>query len=157
VILAGGPYPWKEWYIAELPSLVPFGAGTPGCSGVSTLIGKPFPRVNTANFTLTSTNAPPSSLGLVLFANAADVQGSDPFYAGVRLHVDLLASTDSAYVDAVSDAVGVGTAAAPIPNLPALVGHTYYAQGVWLWPASACTLAPFQLSTTAGLAITIHP
>jgi hypothetical protein len=152
-----GGQAYEKSYIVLLPSLVPYGTGTPGCSGASTLSAKPFPRVNTPSFTLTTTNAPPSSLGLVLVCNAADEAGSDPFYAGVKLHVDPYAATEAAHLNATSDALGVGTAAAPIPGLASLVGKTYYAQSIWLWPSGSCQLWPFQLSSSMGLAVTIHP
>jgi hypothetical protein len=40
-----------------------------------------------------------------------------------------------------------------IPNDPALVGKTYYAMALWAW--TSCSLPPFNLSTSRGLAIAI--
>lgn len=155
MIVGGGAF--GPGFIVELPILVPFGTGTPGCNGFSVLTGSPAPVVNTPSFSLTSTNAPPNALGLVLVTNAANVQGSDPFFLGVTLHVDLFASTDTFTIDASSDAFGTGVAPAPIPNAPQLAGATYYAQTLWAWQLTSCFLPPYNLSTTNGLGITIQP
>jgi hypothetical protein len=155
-VIVGGAV-MSTGFIVELPSLTPFGAGTPGCTGPAALSAAPWPHVNTPAFTLTSTNAPPASLGLTLITNAPDLFGSDPFALGVLLHVDLFASTETITLDAYTDVFGVGTVPAPIPNNPLLAGSTYYAQILWSWPVSTCYLPPYNLSTTNGLGITIHP
>lgn len=93
----------------------------------------------------------------MLVFDAGDEAGSDPFYAGVKLHVDPFAASEGATLNATADALGLAAAAAPIPAVASLVGKTYYAQSFWLWPSSACALGPFQLSSSTGLAVTIHP
>jgi uncharacterized membrane protein len=155
VIVGGGSL--AVGFIVELPGLVSFGTGTPGCNGLPVLTASPFPRVNTPTFTLSSTNAPPSSLGLAMITNVADVAGSDPFFIGAQLHVDLINSTEVITLDATSDSSGNGTAPCPIPNIPALIGAKYYSQILWAWPFSTCFMAPYNISTTNGVAITIHP
>jgi hypothetical protein len=144
-------------FIVELPILVSYGAGTPGCNGFANLTASPAPQVNTPTFTMTSTNVPPGSLGLTLITNTADVNGTDPFSIGAKLHVNLFTSTDTSTLDAFSDAFGNGTATATIPNSPFLAGLTYYAQTLWAWPVSTCFIPPYNLSTTNGLGITILP
>ncbi|MBL8696404.1 MAG: hypothetical protein JNJ88_20070 [Planctomycetes bacterium] len=106
-------------------------------------------------FGITFNNAPPSSVGLGIVANAQDLAGSDPFSIGVLLHVNLFAATEIITLDYFSDALGNGLAAAPIPNAPTLVGDTYYAMALWAWPLSACFLFDYGLSTSSGLAITV--
>jgi hypothetical protein len=139
------------------PSLVPFGAGTPGCTGPNVLTGSQTPHVNSPSFSLPCTNAPPLSTGLWMITDAADVAGSDPFAIGVLLHVDLLTATQLIALNGTSNANGVGAAPAPIPNFPPLAGSTFYAQALWAWPINVCFNFPYGLSTSNGLAITILP
>jgi hypothetical protein len=155
-VIVGGDV-FATGFIVELPGLVPYGTGTPGCNGAPVLTASPFPVINTPALTFKSTNAPPSSLGLVLVTDAADPVGQDPFYIGVLLHVDLFAASQVITLDAYSDAFGNGGALADIPNYASLVGQTYYIQILWAWPTSVCYLPPYNLSTTNGLAMTIHP
>jgi hypothetical protein len=155
VIVGGGSL--SPGFIAELPMLVSYGAPTPGCAGSPILSATPAPFVNTPSFTLRSTLAPPSSLGLVLLTNVPDVVGSDPFGIGVQLHVDLFFSTEVITLDAFSDAFGDCAVPAGIANNPLLGGLTYYGQILWAWPFSSCFIPPYNLSTTQGLAITIQP
>jgi hypothetical protein len=111
--------------------------------------------INSPAFAFTCDNAPPSSLGLCLVANAQDAAGSDPFGIGVLLHVNLFAATEVLAFDFPSDALGSAlTTGTGIPNDPFLVGQTYYAQALWVW--ATCALPPFDLSTSKGLAITIR-
>lgn len=132
-----------------------FGTGTPGCEGAQTVDANLTPKINTPGFALTCNNAPPSAIGLGLITNVADLAGSDPFAIGVLLHVNLFASTEVIAPDFPSNASGFATLAAPIPNVPALIGATYYAQAIWGW--ASCALPPFNLSSSRGLAITIQP
>jgi hypothetical protein len=154
-VIVGGSH-FGPGFIAVLPMLVNYGDPTPGCAGSPILSATPAPFVNTPSFTLRSTLAPPSSLGLVLITNSQDVVGSDPFAIGVQLHVDLFFATEVITLDAFSDAFGNGAAPAGIPNNPLLGGLTYYGQILWAWPFSSCFIPPYNLSTTQGLAITIQ-
>ena len=107
---------------AGLPT-ASYGIGTPGCNGAHHICGNSAPAIGNANFKLTCSNAPATSLGLCLVANAQDVSGSDPFQLGILLHLDLVLATDLQAMDFNSDAAGLGTANAPIPNNPNLVGN----------------------------------
>jgi len=148
-------------FIVQLSGLVgPYGTGTPGCNGPAVLSGSPAPQVNTPNYTLSCTNAPPSSLGLWLITDTYNQAGTDTFGIGAKLHIDLFAATVLFTPNGTSDASGVGTAPVPIPNTPTLAGATFYAQVIWAWPVGSCTTnypQPFGLSTSNGLAITIFP
>ncbi|MBL8694110.1 MAG: FG-GAP repeat protein [Planctomycetes bacterium] len=143
-------------YIFDLdnnPGTSNYGTGTPGCAGTHTLDVTHAAMINSPHFGITCNNAPPSSLGLGILANAQDAAGSDPFGIGVLLHVNLFAATEIITLDFFSDALGNGLAAAPIPNASALVGNTYYAMALWAW--TTCSLPPYNLSTSKGLAITV--
>ena len=94
-----------------------------------------------------------SALGIL--ADAQDLAGSDPFGIGVLIHVDLFTAVEVVTVDFVSDGAGNGLAAVPIPNNPFLIGKTYYAMALWAW--SSCSLPPFNLSTSRGLALSLLP
>lgn len=149
--------PWSAGYIVDLSPMSPYGLGTPGCTGPEILTGTLPPKVGEANFTLACTKAPAYNVGLAIVTNAPDLLGSDPFAIGALLHVDLFSSTETNTLDLFSDGQGLGTAAAPIPNNPIIVGSTYYAQAIWAWPMSVCNNAPFGISSSNGLAIKIQP
>jgi FG-GAP repeat len=134
------------------PGTVSYGSGTPGCAGAQLLEVNHAPMIGSPGFAFTCSNAPPSSAGFGVLATAPDLAGSDPLALGVLLHVDLLFSTALISLPFSSDALGNGFAPAPIPNKAALVGKTLYAQVLWAW--SACSLPPFNLSTSNGLALT---
>ena len=135
--------------------VVSYGTGTPGCAGTETLDANHSPIVGSPDFAITCNKCPPSTLGLGILADAQDLAGSDPFGIGVLLHVDLFTAVEVMTVDFVSDGAGNGLAAAPIPNNPFLIGKTYYAMALWAW--SSCSLPPFNLSTSRGLALTLLP
>lgn len=152
---AGGPVGGGSAYVYRVCDgcVANYGTGTPGCAGAQTMGVAAAPEVGMAAFGLTCSNAPPSSLGLGLVADAQDAAGSDPFAIGVLLHVDLFAATQLYSFDLVSDAAGVGAVAVPIPNDPLLAGQGFFAQGVWGW--TSCALPPFNLSSSRGLDFTI--
>jgi hypothetical protein len=145
-------------YIFELDNYTEtssYGVGTPGCAGTHALNVSQTPTINSPSFAITCDNAPPSSLGLGIVADAQDLTGSDPFLIGALLHVNLFAATEVLTFDFVSDGLGNGsTVNTGIPNDPALVGKTYYAMALWYW--TSCSLPPNNLSTSKGLAITIQ-
>lgn len=145
------------WEVPGASPVVAYGTGTPGCQGTETLTVNECPKVGAGSFAIATSVAPPSSLGLGLVTDQANAAGSDPFGIGVLLHVDLLLSTEVIPLDFVSDGAGQATAPAPIPNTPALANRTYYAQTIWGWPVSSCSLPPFNLSSSRGLALTILP
>ena len=61
--------------------------------------------------------------------------------------------------DFASDASGVGGAAAPIPNDPALAGAIYYCQTLWIESAAAglaCGAGDFGIVTSEYLTIQIE-
>lgn len=133
-----------------------YGTGTPGCAGPETVNATSCPNIGNAQFTITCTSAPLSSLGVCLVANAADVPGSDPFGLGVLLHLNLFAATEIISFDIVSDATATGYATVAIPNDNSLIGHVYYAQVLWV--ESACVMnTQYNLSSSRGLSITITP
>ena len=113
------------------------------------------PKAGESAFALTTEHLPPSTLGLYLVGDAADVGGSDPFAPGVLLHVSLPTSVQILALNLGSDAAGNGLAPAAIPNAAALVGAVFYAQSLSLWPPS-CALTPYHLSTSNGIRLTIQ-
>lgn len=143
-------------YSATCKGLQPYGAGTAGCAGPARMNASGVPFVGAAGFALTCDAAPPGALGLGLVGNVADVTGSDPFALGVLFHVDLFASAQLIALNVLSGPTGFGAAPAPIPNDPSLQGLSVVAQTVWAWPAAACSLPPFGLASTNGLAITFQ-
>jgi hypothetical protein len=130
-----------------------YGAGTPGCDGTQEISGAALPAVGEINFGVLTERAPASSLGLLLIANAQDLAGTDTLGVGVALHVDVFLASELLAFDAVSDSLGRGSCAVPIPNNPALSGSTWYAQTIWAW--TSCALPPLGLSGSRGLRIAI--
>jgi hypothetical protein len=149
---AGAAYPFD--LDASLGTSL-YGTGTPGCAGTETLGVNHAPMINAPSFVITCDNAPPSSLGLGIVADAQDLTGSDPFAIGVLLHVNLFTATEVLTFDFVSDGLGYGaTVNTGIPNSAALIGKTYYVMALWFW--TSCSLPPNNLSTSRGLALTIQ-
>ncbi|HKE00040.1 MAG TPA: hypothetical protein VKE69_03460, partial [Planctomycetota bacterium] len=135
-----------------------FGAGTPGCTGVLGLSASLAPHVGAASFGWKCTNAPASSVGLLLVGDAADLAGSDPLGVGVALHVDLLASSALFALACPSDVGGSAFAPAPIPNDPSLAGATLVAQALFVQPAwLACGPSPLGLVASKGATIVVQP
>ncbi|HKE00625.1 MAG TPA: VCBS repeat-containing protein [Planctomycetota bacterium] len=132
------------------------GAGTFGCSGKQGLAATSAPTVGNASFAIVTTCTPIDSTGLLLVADAEDVAGHDSFGIGVKLHVDLAASTLFLALDATGDALGYGRAPLPIPNAPSLAGARLSAQTLWLWTgAGACTPSPLGLSSSRLLSFVL--
>lgn len=140
-----------------VPGLADYGTGTAGCAGAQFMNASDVPFLGNAAFALRCTKAPLMGVGLAMVGDVKDAAGSDPFGLGILLHVDLLAAGEIYTFDLTSDAAGVGTAAAPIPVSPLLVGNTYYAQELWRWDPGIYTLGPFGLSTSNGLTIVLQP
>jgi hypothetical protein len=132
-----------------------FGPGTPGCDGMQGLLANRSPDVGASDFGITCTQTPASSLGLGLVTNAFDIPGSDPFFIGVKLHVDLFAASSVSAYDVVSDPSGHAFVNMPIANDPLLAGSVFVAQVVWAW--TECAPSPLRLSSSRGLAFAILP
>ncbi|MBI3818476.1 MAG: FG-GAP repeat protein [Planctomycetes bacterium] len=135
-----------------------FGTGLDGCDGPETLNSHFQPKINSLGFDITCTNAPPSALGLALIGNAQIANGNDIFGIGIPIYVDVFQSTDLFGLDIYSSPSGFADVNTPIPNDPTLVGKTYFAQTIWLWPTGipGCVPSPYYLSCSHGLAITIQ-
>jgi len=143
-------------YIFDLdnsPGTLSYGTGSPGCAGAHTLDVTHAPMIGSPQFGITCNHAPPSSIGLGLLGDAYDLFGSDPFGSGVLIHIDTFASTRIIPFVFTSDSTGNAIAPAPIPFDASLVGLTYFAQALWRW--TTCSLPPYNLSTSRGLAITV--
>jgi hypothetical protein len=134
------------------------GSGTPGCAGRLGLAATSVPTVNQASFAIAASNAPQSSLGLLLVGDAADAAGSDPLGLGVLFHVNVLTVTELLGIDLRSGTEGLARAATPIPNAPVLAGKTFTAQAFFLEAGVApCDPSPFGLVSSRGLSITVLP
>ncbi|MBI3819479.1 MAG: VCBS repeat-containing protein [Planctomycetes bacterium] len=136
-----------------------YGTGTAGCLGRLGLTAALPPKINTPAWPIICSNAPRNSLGLGIAGNAADMAGTDTFFLGFLMHVDLLLSTDVLAFDFHSDSQGSAVTVAAIPNNPLLVGSTYYVQAVFAGsPAdgSDCNNASaYGLISSRGMAVTI--
>ncbi|MBI3820938.1 MAG: hypothetical protein HY286_19795 [Planctomycetes bacterium] len=135
----------------ELP-ISNYGAGTSGCNGPQVLFAESPPNINNASFELRCSNAPASSLGILLISDQA-IDG-DPFGLGLNLLVDL---TSPAFfpLDMSSDASGMGYISTGIPIDTNLIGQVFYLQALWLWSAGPCTPSPLGLSSSNRLNITL--
>ena len=158
-LISSGGGSAEQTNVIEVPfgifgGLANYGVGTPGCDGAQVMGANSAPVVNAPNFRLTTTSAPASALGLCLVTDAADAVGSDPFFIGILLHVDLFASTQVVPIDMQSNGFGFGLTTTNIPLSPFLLGSTFYAQSIWAW--GCATASPFNLSSSNGLAITIQ-
>ena len=136
--------------------LAAFGSGTPGCRGAHVLGANLPPARHNPCFRFACSNAPLAAGGVLALANVADPAGSDPFRAGLVVHVSL-ASTLLLSSPIASDAAGNGSLLMPIPNDPALVGVSLHAQTFWAWPASSCQPSTLGVSSSNGLTLTFLP
>jgi hypothetical protein len=118
--------------------VVPFGAGTPGCSGAHSLYAVGSPVVGNPAFGLRCSQAPPLFPGVLGFADVADVPGSDPLGFGVLFHLSLASSF-------------------PIPPSPALAGVTLHTQVLWPWLPASCVPSVSGWSSSPGLTLTLQP
>lgn len=84
-----------------------YGFGTSGCAGAHALSGINIPKIGNTNFTLKCTKAPVNSLGGWFITDSQDLAGSDPFFVGVKLHVEFFNATESFVIDSYSDAAGI--------------------------------------------------
>lgn len=136
--------------------LAQYGTGTEGCRGrVGLTAVAPIAINTTAQFV--SSNAPASSLGLLLITNVSDVPGFDYFGIGILLHVDMFTSSEIYPVDFYSESSGTSLAAQFVPNLPALVGAQYFACAVWIEPpTAACDPSTLGLVSSPGLSFLIQ-
>jgi hypothetical protein len=142
-------------YVAPV-GISSYGTGTPGCDGTHTLTGNKTPFIGTTDFQLRCDNAPLSTLGLAIITNSQDLAGSDPFAISAKLHVDLFFATETYVMDFFSTAAGNALANVAIPYNVNIIGAQYYAQGVWVWFPGCPQVAPFGISTTRGMAMTIQ-
>ncbi len=136
-----------------------FGTGTPSCLGAATLTASSPLQSNLPGFEFRADHAPPLALGVLVLSEFGDPAGSDPFGLGVLLHVDLLASSWASAHDLVSDANGFARAPIPLPDMSPYAGMSATAQAIWYWPAAgagACGAAPYGLSTSRGLVLTVQ-
>jgi hypothetical protein len=139
------------------PPLETYGTGTPGCTGPEVLSANKLPKIGTQDFTIRCTNAPPTSTGLWLICDSKDIQGSDPFSIGAKLHVDLFGATELLAYNSGSDSQGIGLLTVAIPNNANIVGKEYDVQALWVWPLTTCFNFPYGVSTSNGLAMTLLP
>jgi len=133
-----------------------FGAGTPGCSGPQALTAFPRAALGTANFQIRCSQAPPSSLGLLLMTDRKQLPPSDLFGVGIDSCVTPIGATQVFTLDLLSDVSGNSSVLAPIPNQATLAGQQFNAQAIWAWQPSACTPSTYGLSSSLGLEITIQ-
>ncbi|HKE00930.1 MAG TPA: hypothetical protein VKE69_07970 [Planctomycetota bacterium] len=148
-----GTSPTKTVTIAPAGVSV-FGAGADGCSGAHAIGVNSAPTVGNVDFEVHVTNAPPSSLGLALVSDAAG-NGLDLFGIGVPMWIDPIFATELYTLDVVSDAGGLGVVTAPLPNAPVIAGHTLHWMALFV--ETACSVPPFNLSSTGRLTTTFLP
>ncbi|MFN0205648.1 MAG: FG-GAP repeat domain-containing protein [Planctomycetota bacterium] len=134
---------------------LPFGVGTPGCSGVHGIAANVAPRINTPGFIISSTNGPPRMLGLGLYGDASYPLGQDAFALGFLTYVDPYLSNPLGFFEFITDRNGAAYGLVPIANDVNLVGMTFTAQTFMLW-TDGCQPTPLGLSSSRALLITIQ-
>lgn len=161
VIACAIPEPWssapraKVRVLSFVPrGLEPFGTGSPGCLGSSTLLANGVPTLGNASFALHASNV--GSAPLLLIGDVEDSPGtsflralfhfvpSPPPPALGLVHLQPLPAPD---------ARGSLVAPFPIPSSTALLGQTYVFQVASLFPAGACGQ---RLATSRGLRVTFQ-
>ncbi len=132
--------------------LVPFGIGSPGCLGSSTLLAGGVPALGNAALELHASHT--GAWPLLLIGDVEDTAGS--LFLGARFHLDLTPTPPSVVFWRplpAPDANGSVIAPFAIPNTPALQGVTFVFQVASLFPPGACGQ---RLATSRGLRVTIQ-
>jgi hypothetical protein len=155
----GGPSNKNQ--LAMAPTLPPPGVqslsnGTPGCTGIHGIVAD-VKATSGRSFIVSSKNAPPSSLGLVLATDAVNLTGIDPFGLGILLFTDFFNSSYVAAYDVVSDRNGSAAALVDVPAAPSLVGQSLYTQLLFAWYGTGCTPSTYTLSSSRALVSTVFP
>ncbi|MFN0206342.1 MAG: FG-GAP repeat domain-containing protein [Planctomycetota bacterium] len=132
-----------------------YGSGTAGCYGAAALGANSEPAVGNLSFAFTCTNAPKNSGGFGMVSEVQDLPGTA--YFDILFHIDPFAPLVHAF-DTFSDAAGISTTPAPIPNDPLFHGKKYYAQELWLESTSTgatCGPSSLKVISTSGLTLII--
>ncbi|HEX6883235.1 MAG TPA: VCBS repeat-containing protein [Planctomycetota bacterium] len=134
--------------------LEPFGTGSPGCLGSSTLLANGVPTLGNAGFALHAANV--GSAPLLLIGDVEDSAGTS--YLGALFH--LVPSPPPPALGLVHlrplpapDARGSVVAPFPVPSSTALLGQTYVFQVASLFPSGPCAQ---RLATSRGLRVTFQ-
>ncbi|MBL8696506.1 MAG: VCBS repeat-containing protein [Planctomycetes bacterium] len=134
-----------------------YGTGTSGCRGRLGFTAAAPATLGSTTFGFNSTNSPPSVLGLCVVGDAADFPGSDPFFLNLTLHVDFFGSSGLLALDALSDAWGTGYTPLLISPNPVFLGATFYAQVIFVEPASyLCSAGFIGLVSSKGVQFTVQ-
>jgi len=149
---AGSAYVYRD----AGPGQFTYGTGKPGCNGTQEMTAGAA-EIGSTIFRFRNTNEPSDSTnGLLLIADVADLAGSDPFGLGVKIHLNLFASTTFVSLNAASDPGGTANTFVAIPNVPGFVGATLCAQTLWLWQGGCFPLpTPSGLSSSRGVSFVI--
>lgn len=131
------------------------GAGTPGCHGRHGIAAANSAQLGNLQFTVTTTNAPRNTLGIVMITDAVLALPQDLFQMGFLVHLDLLTTSTFEYFDLVSDGIGHGVGSYPVPNTPGLAGLSFYLQSFWF--EAECGRVPFGLSSSNLLTVVALP
>lgn len=141
--------------LSMLPTgVTAYGASSPGCAGplVSSVIS--WPRVGNPEFSLTCSNAPPSSASGFLVLGAAPLE-PPALLLGAGLWVS--PSPTVAVLPAASNPMGAAEVALPIPKNAALVFQSFFAQFLWVGPTAPAPCPPLGISGSNPLWITLQP
>ncbi|MBL8694242.1 MAG: VCBS repeat-containing protein [Planctomycetes bacterium] len=134
-----------------------YGTGTVGCFGGHPLDSNGPPQVGNQNFGILTHGALNGGMSMLLLSDVPDLVGTDLFQVGIKIHLQITASAQVHPFAAQGN--GSVSALLPIPNVPALIGARFYAQGIvyWLPDQTPCTPSPLSLSSTAGLMMIVQP
>ncbi|GAB4140399.1 MAG: hypothetical protein Fur0037_06930 [Planctomycetota bacterium] len=144
----------KNPTIAPL-GLSAFGTGTPDCLGAMGIFANGRPSLGNSGFAYTVTNAPASSLGMIMLGGPSNPLGYDPFHIGLVMHLQLGFLISQVMI---SDVNGASRYASPIPAAPGLAGLELFAQTVWL-PAQGrgCSASLVGISSSRALRVELQP
>lgn len=149
IIVALNQKPTPQGILAYAP-------GTPGCGGPHGLVSISTPNIGNAQYGYVATNAPADSLGVFIATDSKDAAGSYLFGLDTLFYMDFTNATEIYAFDFPTDRNGYGRFPAPLPNIPALVGNKYYAQGFFYWGAS-CGATFSGLTSSRAIEVTILP
>jgi len=142
--------------VSFAPGLQQYGFPTHACLADQIMNATRVPKIGESAFELTCTGLSSAATSICMITDLALIPPADPFQLGLQVHVDLLGASEVVAAPITTGAHGLGSTPIPIPNDATLVGRSYFAQTITLFPPGSCL--PWQtLSASRALQITILP
>lgn len=134
-----------------------YGNGTGGCAGTLGISSNASPAIGLAEWVVSCSGAPATSVGWLVIASTPDFAGSDPLGLALVLHVSPFSPLLLLH-PMLANTSGAGATTLAIPDYAQIAGLTLYAQAIFFEPLlQTCSAAPLGLVSSRGLEFTLQP